>query len=468
MIDYIVANFASFADAFTHCLVVIYIICVSFLLSVWIKPFVQIRRASSLTAIIYFIFRFIYYLIPVDSDFIRGIAFGIIPVVFLVSWLLDNKRNPVQKLFLSILYYLISWLTYEISVEIGLFERDIMYRFEWYHSDANAIAIEFIIWNLIEYAFAVVILYISVRLIQKAYIRKMEELSWKELLMLLAPFWTILLVKPIMLAYFTLWMDGIANGSINENIPSSIYRLVFCVLSLLSVIIIITLYQRIKEATDDKYARQSLENQTEDIRRHMGQIEDMYEKMRAMRHDMGNHMAVIEGLADKGEKDALSEYIGQWKKNYDESGTPVKTGNPIIDVAISEFAARFKESDIPFEQSFQYPEQLTINPFDLCVVVTNALQNAYEASVNTKTPSVSLTSVVRDQTFIISLRNHTDSKVYINFEEDIPVSSKKEDGHGYGLKNIRTIARKYKGDIEIRQEVEKDGYMFVLNVMFIG
>ena len=317
MIDYIVSNFASFADDYTHCLVVIYIICVSFLLSVWLKPFVQVRKAAFLTTIIYFVFRFIYYLIPIDNDFLRGISLGIIPVIFLASWLLDNKRNPVQKLFLSILYYLISWLTYEISVEIGLFEREIMDKFEWYHSDAKAIATEFIIWNLIEYAFAVAILYISVRLIQKAYIRKMEELSWKELLMLLAPFWTILLVKPIMLAYFTLWMDGIANGSIQENIPSSIYRLVFCVLSLLSVIVIITLYQRIKEATDDKYARQSLENQTEDIRRHMGQIEDMYEKIRAMRHDMGNHMAVIEGLADKGEKNALSEYIGQWKKSYD-------------------------------------------------------------------------------------------------------------------------------------------------------
>ena len=101
-------------------------------------------------------------------------------------------------------------------------------------------------------------------------------------------------------------------------------------------------------------------------------------------------------------------------------------------------------------------------------MVTNALQNAYEASINTKTPSVSLTSVIHGQTFIMNLRNHIDSKVYINPEEDIPVSSKKEDGHGYGLKNIRTIARKYKGDIEIRQEAEKDGYVFVLNVMFIG
>ena len=146
----------------------------------------------------------------------------------------------------------------------------------------------------------------------------------------------------------------------------------------------------------------------------------------------------------------------------------VKTGNPIIDVAISEYAGQFKKANIPFEHSFQYPEQLNINPFDLSVVITNALQNAYEASVNIQDPSVKLTSVTRENTFIISLKNHIDNKIYIDPEEDIPVSSKKDDGHGYGLKNIRTIARKYNGDIEIRQEPENDGYVYILNIMFIG
>ena len=104
----------------------------------------------------------------------------------------------------------------------------------------------------------------------------------------------------------------------------------------------------------------------------------------------------------------------------------------------------------------------------MSVVITNALQNAYEASISAQDPAVKLTSVIRDNTFIISLKNHIDNKSYIDPEEDLPVSSKKEDGHGYGLKNIRTIARKYRGDIEIRQEADKDGYIFVLNVMFIG
>lgn len=468
MIDRIVANFASFADIYTKCLVVAYIVCIAILCAVWMKPFVQNLKATYLAAVLYCIFRLFYYAIPIDNDYIRALSLGIILITFLSSWLLDGKRNPVQKLFLCILFYLMSWLTYEISVEIGLYENELISKFDWYHSDANAIAAAFIIWNLVEYGFAVAIMYASIRATQKAYKRKQEELSWKELLMLLTPFWTILLVKPIMLAYFTLWMDGISNGSIKENIPASLYRLTFCVLSLLSIVIILSLYQRIKESKEDEFARQALESQTEDIRRHMGQIEEMYEKIRAMRHDMGNHMAVIEGLVDNDEKDSLHAYIGQWKKNYNEAATAVKTGNPIIDVAISEFAGRFEEAGIPFEQSFQYPDRLQIDPFDLCIVVTNALQNAYEASINTKTPSVSLTSVIHDQAFIMSLKNHIDRKALIDPEEDIPLSSKNEDGHGYGLKNIRTIARKYKGDIEIRQESETDGYTFVLNAMFIG
>ena len=466
--DYIVSNFESFADIYIRCLVIAYIISMAVLFAFWMKPFVQELKAAYLAAIIYFVFRFIYYLIPIDSELLEGISLIIVLIAFVAAWLADKKRNPIQKLFLCILFYVMSFLTYEISVEIGLFESEYISRFDWYHSDAKAIAIEFIIWNLIDYALAAVIMLVSMRIIHKTYKRKHEELSWKELLILLTPSWAILIVKPIMLAYFRLWMDGISNGSINENIPASIYRLGFCVLSVLSLVVIIMLYQNIKESKENEFAMQALESQKEDTVRHAEQIEDMYEKIRAMRHDMGNHMAVIEGLIDKGEREALDEYIGQWKKNYEESGMSVKTGNPIVDVAISEFAGRFEKANIPFEHSFRYPEQLQINPFDMSVVITNALQNAYEASVSAQDPSVKLTSVIHDNTFIISLKNHIDSKAYIDPEEELPVSSKKEDGHGYGLKNIRTIARKYKGDIEIRQEVDKDGYIFVLNVMFIG
>ena len=465
---YIVSNFESFADIYIRCLVTAYIFSMAVILGLWMKPFVQEKKAACLAAAVYFILRFIYYLIPVEGEVLQGFSLVIVLISFVASWISDKKRNPVQKLFLCILFYAMSFLTYEISVETGLFESEFVSRFDWYHSDAKAIAAEFIIWNIVDYALASALMFVTMRIIHKYYKRKFEELSWKELLILLTPSWAVLIVKPIMLAYFRLWMDGIGNGSIKENIPASIYRLIFCVLSVLSLIFIIMLYQNIRESQENDFASKALEDQTEDIKRHMARIEEMYENIRAMRHDMGNHIAVIEGLIENGEQQALNDYIGQWKKNYDESQMYVKTGNPVTDVAISEYAKRFERSGIPFESSFHYPQALDIDPFDMCIVITNALQNAYEASLSVHDPSVTLTSVLRDNTFIINLKNHTTGRVFVDPEDNIPVSSKKEDGHGYGLKNIRTIARKYNGDIEIRQKVERDGLVFVLNVMFIG
>ena len=58
-------------------------------------------------------------------------------------------------------------------------------------------------------------------------------------------------------------------------------------------------------------------------------------------------------------------------------------------------------------------------------------------------------------------------KAEIN-DDGLPESSKAAPGHGYGLKNIRSIAQKYKGDIEIRQEESGGRLFFILNVMMMG
>ena len=132
MIDTIIQNFESFADIYIRCLVIAYILSMSVVFALWIKPFVHKIQAAYFTAIIYFVFRFIYYLIPVDSDLLQGLSFVVVLISFFVVWISDEKRNPIQKLFLCILFYVMSFLTYEISVEIGLFERDLVSRFDWY------------------------------------------------------------------------------------------------------------------------------------------------------------------------------------------------------------------------------------------------------------------------------------------------------------------------------------------------
>lgn len=465
--DYIVNNFAYIAELYIRMLAVVYFVFSSVLLAIWLGNFAHKKKSAYIAAGVFFVLKILYYLVPIKSEELNILTYVIILITYLVFWYLDSKRNSLQKLFLCILYYLIFWLTYEIATEISLFEEHIVINFDWYNSSVNMVIAEFFIWNFVDYVIAGFLMYAVIIILKKAYYRKNENLSWKEFIMLLAPFWTFLVVKPIIMDYFTLWMDGIGNGSIKENIPASWNRLLFCILSLISVLVIITLYQKIKESRESDYAAQALENRIEETKRHIEKVEEMYDQMRAVRHDMGNHLTVIEGLAEGGKNKELTEYISELKNRFKEIQPVIKTGNAVTDVVISEYYDLCIRGQINFESEFVYPSDLKINSFDMSVVLMNGLQNAYEAAIKTENPRIKIVSLVRERFFIISIQNTVVSEDMI-FEDGLPVTTKTETGHGLGLKNIKAIARKYNGDIEIRKETENEGAIVKLNIMLMG
>lgn len=465
--DYIINNFVSFANTYVAVLTEIYFVSVALLFAYWLKPFVAKKRAAYVTALMYAVMSVINNHINTPRSVTMLIALGIIAISFLASWIFDGKRNPIQKIFLCVMFRLISWLPLELFTEIGFYERDLVFRFEWLTTSTTAIVVEFVAWNLLFYSLPLILLYVAIRVIHKVYRHKRADLTWQELIILLSPVCSILLVKPIMSSYFLLWMEGIENGSINENIPANPFRILFSVLSFFPVIIIIALYQRLKEKQEEEYLKESIEKQLDDTHRYTEHIDELYEKMRAMRHDMGNHLTVIEGLAESGKNKELTEYIGEFRNHFSELQPSVKTGNAVTDVVLSEICDECEKNNMEFESSFQYPEKLDINPFDMSIVLTNALRNAIEASKGIPDAKILIKSVTKEHTFIVSIRNKTDKRVIIN-DDGLIDSTKKETGHGYGLKNIRSIAGKYKGDIEIRQE-EADGELyFILNVMMMG
>ena len=176
---------------------------------------------------------------------------------------------------------------------------------------------------------------------------------------------------------------------------------------------------------------------------------------------------MIEGLARAGNTGELIDYISELHGRFEGSKPVIKSGNAVMDIILSEAADQCKKKNIIFDSRFSYPNDLDINPFDMSVVLSNALQNAMEASEELKDPLILVTSMVRGNVFILSVKNRMKDKLILN-EEGIPDSSKNDSGHGYGLKNIRSIAARYKGDIEIKQESRDEYYVFVLNVMMIG
>ena len=467
MMDCLINNFELYAETYIRVLLEIYLISDAVLLMFWIKPFTDHKRAVYTSAAVYYAHWLISNHVGTTKEMDRILTIAFLALAIVTAWLLDNKRNPVQKIFLFFVFRLISWLSIELLSEIGFWERDLILGFDWYKNSMEAVVIEFLFWNLLQYGLALLLLSIVIRFLHQAYRYKRDELTWQEFILLLSPAWTLLFVKPIMLSYFLLWMDGMKNGSIRENLPANPYRALFCLFAYVPVVAVIVLYQKLKEKQEEAYVRDSIEKQVVELSGHVAHIEELYDTMRGIRHDLGNHLTVIERLAEDGRTKELADYIRELGENVSRLQPKIKTGNAVTDVVLSETADRCEKEGIVFESAFIYPDCLNINPFDMSVVLTNALQNAIEASCLVSEPEIRIRSLQKERVYIIHIRNVVSGRAFIT-EEGLPETSKHESGHGYGLKNIRSIAAKYKGDIEIRQE-EKDGKLyFIINIMLLG
>ena len=106
------------------------------------------------------------------------------------------------------------------------------------------------------------------------------------------------------------------------------------------------------------------------------------------------------------------------------------------------------------------------------MILNNALQNAMENlpripsgnAEKSEMQSICVLSYHRNNAYMIEISNSFTGHLQWDEERDLPVTSKeKTEGHGYGLSNIRMVARKYSGDIAI--DLKNDE--FCLSIMLM-
>ena len=101
---------------------------------------------------------------------------------------------------------------------------------------------------------------------------------------------------------------------------------------------------------------------------------------------------------------------------------------------------------------------------DLSAVFGNALDNAIECEERIADPEKRLIHVsVSAQRDFVLIRFENYCEGSLNFSEGLPVTTKEDRNfHGYGLKSIRYVAKKYGGTVTARMEKQ----WFVLQLLF--
>lgn len=127
----------------------------------------------------------------------------------------------------------------------------------------------------------------------------------------------------------------------------------------------------------------------------------------------------------------------------------VNTGNLVVDAFLNHFKMLSENEHISFQEEIAIaPDKIPLSDYDLCVVIGNLLDNAYNAvsQVTDKEKKVNIHISVSDSdSFIIFIRNTYDSSSQAEHAND-------EFEHGYGLDNIEKIVDTYHGVMQYKAD----------------
>ena len=172
------------------------------------------------------------------------------------------------------------------------------------------------------------------------------------------------------------------------------------------------------------------------------------------RHDMRHHFTLLQGLASKEHIEELKEYLRTAQSDMDAI-TPLRfCENETVNLILSAFVAKAKQSNILLTIDAKLPDSLPFSDTELCSLLSNALENAIQASehiVDSSKRTILLRLYSKNNKLCIDLRNTYQSEP--EFHQDMPVS--KEQGHGFGTKSMVHIVEKHGG---VFQFSVKDGW----------
>lgn len=127
----------------------------------------------------------------------------------------------------------------------------------------------------------------------------------------------------------------------------------------------------------------------------------------------------------------------------------IKTGNEALDVILTNKNIQCKSKNINFTYFIDGESILFMQAHDIYALFGNALDNAIEASesVDESSRAISVTEQKNGSFINIHIENYFDGK--LQYAEGHFVTKKRSEGHGFGIKSMEFIAKKYGGKISV-------------------
>ena len=206
--------------------------------------------------------------------------------------------------------------------------------------------------------------------------------------------------------------------------------------------------------------QENLHLQVTQATREIASLRESERRASTYRHDLRHHMQYLAGCIENGRTEQAQAYIREVCAEIESQKVRVFCENETVNLILSAFAGRAEESGVPLRVRAEVPHFIPVAETDLCVLLSNALENALHACQRLRQTGepcdIELVVYEKSGKFFLQMTNTCPPGV--TFEKGLPVT--REPGHGIGVRSICSIAERYNGMYSFS---EKDG-RFVLRV----
>ena len=223
-------------------------------------------------------------------------------------------------------------------------------------------------------------------------------------------------------------------------------------LGLLSLFCILFSYKKLQQNFRLSTEISLLEQEEHSLNQYVEEAKTRYDETKSFRHDIRNHIAVVKNLLQSGKLEEAVSYMEDMDDMAEKMSFPCSTNNPVVDILVGNKLGIAKSMGIDVDCSLLLPYPCSLKDIDICIILSNALDNAIQA--------VKRLDAGMEKYIHVSGRIQGD---FLMMEIENSFHGKGAFKKGTGLSNVKKVAEKYGGAMSIETQENK----FVLHVLLI-
>ena len=261
--------------------------------------------------------------------------------------------------------------------------------------------------------------------------------------------WYLLLTITIMtFSVFSIVNHALLERTFNErDILVVIVSLI--VLNLSSLVLFLYFVEDSNQHTREHLQLQALKAQQSNAEF----VQDLSEQVKKMKHDLKHILKVVSLLIENQQYQEALYLLTDYTETVNRVPFIVQSGNALLDYLLNEKSFQANTDNIYFQMNIQKTDYSFISEMDLCILLGNLLDNAFE-HCSRKDKKVYLEMNGVGQYLRMIVRNNIEGSV-LTQNPKLKSTKNIRELHGYGIESIRSIVKKYNGYVEFEEKEQE-------------